>query len=50
MREARNEWPITKRARAGGKPSWGYVYDAGRDENDKRLQVTKSGFITKAAA
>ena len=41
---------ITKRARSGGKPSWGYVFDAGRDENGKRLQPTRSGFVTKKEA
>ena len=41
---------ITKRPRKGGKPSWGYVFDAGKDAIGKRLQFTKSGFDTKAEA
>jgi integrase len=41
---------VTKRARKGGKYSWGYVFDAGRDENGKRIQPTKSGFQTKTKA
>ena len=41
---------ITKRARKGGRPSWGYVFDAGRDETGKRIQPTKSGFATKKEA
>src|SRR6185312_2457133 len=41
---------ITKRARKGGKPSWGYVFDAGRDYTGKRLQETRSGFATKKEA
>jgi integrase len=42
---------VTKRARAAGKKfSWGYVFDAGRDEAGKRIQPTKSGFTTKREA
>jgi integrase len=41
---------VTKRTRKGGKPSWGYVFDAGRDESGKRLQPTKSGFATTKEA
>jgi integrase len=41
---------VTKRARKTGKPSWGYVFDIGRDESGKRLQSTKSGFRTKTEA
>jgi integrase len=41
---------ITKRARAAGKPSWGYYFLAGIDENGKRIQPTKSGFTTKRDA
>ncbi len=40
---------ITRRARKGGKFSWGYVFDAGEDEG-KRVQLTKSGFATKREA
>lgn len=41
---------ITKRLRKNGRPSWGYVFDAGRDETGNRIQPTKSGFSTKAEA
>jgi integrase len=41
---------ITKRARKGGKPSWGYYFLAGVDEAGKRVQFTKSGFDTKKEA
>ena len=41
---------VTKRARKGGKASWGYVFDAGRDESGRRVQPTKSGFETKRQA
>lgn len=40
---------VTRRAKSG-KPSWGYYLLAGRDENGKRIQVTKSGFKTKNEA
>ena len=41
---------ITKRARKGSKPSWGYYFLAGKDAIGKRLQFTKSGFDTKGEA
>ena len=41
---------ITKRARKDGKPSWAYVFDAGKDESGKRQQLTKSSFTTKREA
>ncbi|HZL57843.1 MAG TPA: tyrosine-type recombinase/integrase [Bryobacteraceae bacterium] len=41
---------ITKRARKGGKPSWGYYFVAGIDAAGKRVQATKSGFETKKEA
>jgi integrase len=41
---------ITKRTRAGGKPSWGYYFLAGQDEAGKRIQFTKGGFDTKGEA
>src|SRR5215471_14040669 len=41
---------VTKRARASGRAHWGYVFDAGKDENGKRRQVTKSGFKTEREA
>jgi len=40
---------ITKRKSKGGT-SWGFVFDAGRDQNGKRLQRTRSGFATKREA
>ena len=41
---------ITKRALSNGRPSWGYVFDAGRGPDGKRIQVTKSGYETKGEA
>src|SRR4051794_35303487 len=42
---------ITRRTLKGSsRPSWGYVFDLGRDQGGKRLQATKSGFKSKAEA
>jgi integrase len=41
---------ITKRKLKSGRFSWGYVFDAGRDENGKRRQIGKKGFETKRAS
>ncbi len=41
---------VSKRPRKDGKPSWAYVFDAGRDEAGKRVQLSKSGFTTKRQA
>ena len=41
---------ITKRARTTGKPAWGFYFFAGHDEAGKRIQHTKSGFVTKREA
>jgi integrase len=41
---------ITKRKLKSGRFSWGYVFDAGRDENGKRRQIVKKGFETKRAS
>jgi integrase len=41
---------ITKKKLKGGRISWGYVFDASRNENGKRRQVVKKGFITKHEA
>ncbi len=41
---------VTKRARKGGKPSWGYYFLAGQDETGKRIQITKTGLATKRDA
>jgi integrase len=41
---------IQKRERKDGKPSWGYVFDLGKDAEGKRRQSTKCGFGTKREA
>jgi integrase len=41
---------LTKRARKGGKPAWGYYFLAGQGETGKRIQFTKSGFATRKEA
>ena len=41
---------ITKRKLSSGKLSWGFSFFAGRDEEGKRIQVTRSGFSTRKAA
>jgi integrase len=41
---------ITKRALSNGRPAWGYVFDAGRGPDGKRIQLTKSGYETKGGA
>jgi integrase len=39
-----------KRVLPSGRISWGYVVDAGKDENGKRKQIFKSGFGRKLEA
>src|ERR1700674_4759468 len=39
-----------KRVLPSGRISWGYVVDAGKDENGKRKQIFKSGFARKLDA
>jgi integrase len=41
---------IHKRQKANGRPSWAYIFDAGKDPEGKRRQITKSGYATKAEA
>jgi hypothetical protein len=41
---------ITKRPLTSGGNSWGYSFFAGRDENGKRIQITRSGIATKREA
>ena len=41
---------VFKRRLPSGKISWGYIVDAGRDENGKRKQIFKSGFAKKGEA
>lgn len=41
---------ITRKQRKNGSLSWGYSFFAGRDEEGKRLQITKSGFPIKREA
>jgi integrase len=41
---------VFKRTLPSGRITWGYSIDAGKDENDRRKQIFKSGFATKGAA
>jgi integrase len=41
---------VFKRRLPSGKISWGYIVDAGRDENGKRKQIFRSGFAKKGEA
>jgi hypothetical protein len=41
---------IHKRQKANGRPAWAYIFDAGKDTEGKRRQITKSGYATKAEA
>lgn len=41
---------ITKTKLKGGRISWGYVHDAGRDANGKRIQIARRGFKFKKDA
>jgi integrase len=41
---------VTKRLTRAGRPRWAYVFDAGKDENRRRRQLTRSGFLTKREA
>lgn len=41
---------VFKRELPSGRITWGYVIDAGKDENGKRKQIQKTGFGCKKAA
>src|SRR5207249_7758888 len=41
---------VFKRKLPSGSISWGYVIDLGKDENGKRKQIFKSGFVRKLDA
>jgi hypothetical protein len=41
---------VSKRLNCAGRARWAYVFDLGKDQNGKRRQMTKSGFLTQREA
>ncbi|MGA7235938.1 MAG: tyrosine-type recombinase/integrase [Bryobacteraceae bacterium] len=41
---------VRRRTTAAGRARWEFVFDAGRDEDGRRRQLSKSGFATQRAA